>query len=219
MRRVVDLTRFLVPGKEIFRLEIETFQVRDYLPGFKQGKKDWHTIQELHMCAHIGTHVEAPKHHLRNGKDISALPLETFMGPAVRLDFRNKGRRGTIEEDDIRKLIEKIKRNDIVILWVGWDEYYKKAEHLERPSLSFAAARLLVSKKIKCIGVDASGIEVAPKAAEQPNHHLLLKHNIPIIEELTNLGAIRTDRFTFLGLPLKVRHLDSSPIRAIAIEE
>lgn len=219
MRRVVDLTRLVVPGKEIFRLEIQTFQVREYLPAFHQGTKDWHIIQDLQVCSHIGTHVEAPLHHLKNGKDISALPLDTLMGPAVRLDFRSKGRRGTIEEEDVRRLSNKIRKNDIILLWVGWDKYYKQPEHLERPSLSFAAAKFLVGKGIKCIGVDASGIEVAPKAAEQPNHHLLFKHNIPIIEELTNLGAVKSDRFTFIGLPLKVKHLDSSPIRAIAIEE
>jgi kynurenine formamidase len=43
--------------------------------------------------------------------------------------------------------------------------------------------------------------------------------HLKIIEELTNLGAVRNDRFTFVGLPLRVKHLDSSPIRAIAIEE
>lgn len=219
MKRVTDLTRLVVPEREIFRFEVRTFQVKDYLPKFRQAKNDWHILQDMHVCTHIGTHVEAPRHHLKNGKDISGLPLETFMGSAIRLDFRSKGRQGRIEGADLRKLSGKIRKNDIVILWVEWDKYYGKPQHLDRPSLSLDAARFLVKKKIKCIGVDASGIELAPKAAEQPVHHLLLRHNIPIIEELTNLGAIRNERFVFLGLPLRMKQLDSSPIRAIAIEE
>jgi len=35
----------------------------------------------------------------------------------------------------------------------------------------------------------------------------------------TNLGAVKSDRFTFIRLPLNVKRFDSSPIRAIAIEE
>lgn len=219
MARVVDLTRIITPGKEKFRLDVDTYQVKDYIPGFRQAAGDWHIIQDIHVCSHIGTHVEAPLHHIKGAKDIAQVPLDRLMGPAVRLDFRHKGRGGVIDRKDLERLGDRIRRNDIVILWVGWDKHYNKPQHLERPSLSFEAAKFLAARRIKCIGVDASGVEVSPKAAEQPNHHLLLRRGILIIEELTNLGSIRKERFTFIGLPLPIRHVDSSPIRAIAVED
>jgi kynurenine formamidase len=38
------------------------------------------------------------------------------------------------------------------------------------------------------------------------------------MENFTNLESIRAARFHFVGLPLKIRGLTASPIRAVAIE-
>jgi len=36
---------------------------------------------------------------------------------------------------------------------------------------------------------------------------------------LTNLGAITKARFTVISLPLKMKNVEASPVRAIALEE
>jgi kynurenine formamidase len=40
-----------------------------------------------------------------------------------------------------------------------------------------------------------------------------------VIENLTNLERIGTSKFTFVGVPLKIRGASGSPIRAIAVVE
>jgi kynurenine formamidase len=54
----------------------------------------------------------------------------------------------------------------------------------------------------------------------QPNHHLFFKPgiDIPVVECLCNLDKIPGQRFFFVGLPIPVKDLDASPIRAIALE-
>jgi kynurenine formamidase len=41
---------------------------------------------------------------------------------------------------------------------------------------------------------------------------------IPIIEELDHCADLRAERFLFLGLPMRVQHLEASWIRAVAFE-
>ena len=48
-------------------------------------------------------------------------------------------------------------------------------------------------------------------------HHKILKNNILIFENLTNLDLIDSDTFVFCALPLKFENSDGAPIRAIAM--
>jgi len=43
-----------------------------------------------------------------------------------------------------------------------------------------------------------------------------LRKNIPLIERLVNMEGL-PDRFLFIGFPLRIVGLDSSPIRAVAL--
>ena len=41
---------------------------------------DLYNLTALSMCAHNGTHLDAPFHFLGEGKTVDQLPLETFVG-------------------------------------------------------------------------------------------------------------------------------------------
>ena len=77
---------------------------------------------------------------------------------------------------------------------------------------------LIFEKQVNLVGTDASGIEVKG-VPDQPNHALLMKHQIPILEFVANLNALQAERFTLLVLPMRIVGLDSCPVRLIAIEE
>jgi arylformamidase len=76
-----------------------------------------------------------------------------------------------------------------------------------------------LEKKIKLLGTDSSGFEVRG-VKTHPNHHLFFApgNDVPVLECLCNLGEIPNDRFFFVGMPLPVKGMDASPIRAIALE-
>ena len=50
----------------------------------------WYIIQEVKMGSHVGTHIEFPYHHLKNGKSAADYPLERLVGDAVVLDLSHK---------------------------------------------------------------------------------------------------------------------------------
>ncbi len=214
--RIVDLTRPLHPGKERFTLELSTFQVEELLPEFKRPENDWYILQEWKISSHIGTHIESPYHHLKEGYDVAGMPFSRVFGEAVVLDFTGREKGEEIDIRDAKGLDQSVRKGDIVIIRTGFDRFYNAPDY-DRPYLSQESIEWLVKREIACVGIDASGIE-RYKAETQPGHKMLFKAGIPVIEELTNLDKLKTRRFFFIGLPIPICGADSCPIRAIALE-
>ena len=59
----------------------------------------------------------------------------------------------------------------------------------------------------------------APEIDEFVVHNVFLKKGILNIEYLTNLKSIREKRVKFMAIPLKLKGVEGSPVRAIAIED
>src|SRR3972149_190954 len=119
-KRVIDLTRMLQPGKEVATLDISTFFV-DEVSDFHRQKGDWYIVQEWRIRSHIGTHIESPYHHLKNGKDISKLELGQTMGDAVVLDFHSKQAGEVIEIAEVQAASQDMRAGDIVLIHTGFD--------------------------------------------------------------------------------------------------
>lgn len=210
--RFLDLSYTLHPGKERRRLEIRPFA---YGPG--------ETMHDIDTMSHIGTHVEVPSHFVDpcygvKGKDLSQMPIESFLGEAIFINLACKGARQPITAEDLKR--EGVEEGDMVLIG---NSPHPRGEH---PYLTAEAARWLVERRIKLIGFDTTvGIEEPPppgerrKLKDMATHDNMLKNDIPMIEVLANLGQLRKKRFFFIALPVSVAGLDSFPIRALAIEE
>lgn len=211
--RVIDLTHHLLPGEEQYKLEVRERGERKRPTGDIQS--------EVFFWSHVGTHAEASLHFYAGGKDTAGFPLDHFVGPALRLDVRHKQTSEPITLADIRAAGD-VRPGDRVFLWEGRDALYRTPASHDRPYLAEDAAEWLVhEKKIKLLGTDSSGFEVRGERGKyHPNHHLFFKAGIdvPVIECLCNLDQIPHDRFFFVGMPLPVKGLDASPIRAIALD-
>jgi arylformamidase len=210
--QIIDLTHILLPGQEQYTVEIKQ---RGTLRTTATGD----IMHDVHMWSHSGTHVEVSRHFYSGGKDTSDFPPETFVGPAIRLDFRSKSVNEPISIDDFRKAGD-IRERDIVLMWQGREHQYRTRQSHDRPYVTEEAAQwLALDRKIKVLGTDSSGFEVRGGTKPHPNHHLFFKSgiDIPVIECLRNLESIPQQRFFFSGLPIPIKDLDASPIRAIAI--
>ena len=164
----------------------------------------------LHLDAHTGTHVDAPFHFLQNGKKIDSVSTGKFLGECVVVDLTKIKKRGIEKEDFVNA---KIRKNDIVILKTS--NTYKKTFDFNFVYLAESGAKFLVSKNIKGVGINALGIE-----RSQPSygtHKSLLGKGIIIFEGL-GLSKIKPGRYFFIGLPLKIKDGDASPIRAVLVK-
>ena len=208
--RLVDLSFEVVPGA----IEDRPFDaVRGRLADdcFKFDVTRTHT--------HVGTHVELPAHYWEDGADVTAFPLEAFLGrgvlfhidetlegPAIGAGYCEKQLGSLIREGDCV-----LCRNELPATITGNVE--------DLPHLTPDAARYLASKKVKLLGVDSylRLSEDIPRGREL--HDILLGAGCNLVEFLDHLDDLRRDEFYFMALPWKVRGMDSSWCRAVAVEE
>ena len=218
-RRVVDLSHVMIPGKEEYGLKLETHNTADLFPQYQVDNESWYILQTIHMGSHCGTHIEFPYHHNREGLHGGDFPLVRLIGDCVVMDYRHKKAGNAVTLEELQKVSDRIRNGDMVLFDFNCARYYGTEKAHDRPYITHEAVRWLVlEKRIKLIGTDASGIEIKG-VPNQPNHEFLMKHQIPIIEFAANLDMLRADRFTLVVLPLPIVGLDSSPVRLIAIEE
>ena len=208
-KRIIDLTHIMIPGKEQYGLEVA-----------QRGERHDETgdiMSDVSLWSHVGTHVEVPLHFYANGKDTAQLPLEVFMGPAIKLDFRHKQVNEAITLDDLRAAGD-IQVGDHVILWEGRADQYRTPTSHQRPYITEeAVAWLLEDRKVRLLGTDSSGFEVRG-VSNHPNHTRWFAHDAAVLECLCNLEHT-SQRFYLVALPLPVERLDACPVRAIAIED
>ena len=91
--RIVDLSKILDPKTESRRCHLFRFNTGGAIP-------DFHTNMDL--MSHLGTHCECPYHHDDNWPSVAELPLTTFLGRAVYVDFKETvAKRGHITAADV----------------------------------------------------------------------------------------------------------------------
>lgn len=170
------------------------------------GKHYESTIQ---VDLHTGTHMDAPLHMLKGGATIDETVLEKCMGSCKVLDLTH--------------VVDHITKSDLIDLdIVAGDRIllktknsYDKAFNMDFIYVDRSAAAYLVEKQIILVGIDALGIERSQ--SDYATHQQILGAGIPIVEGL-RLKDISEGRYEFIGLPLKLRGLEGSPIRAILRE-
>ncbi len=218
--RILELSHHLYPGEEEYQLLVTNRQVRDMLEHYrdKVAPDQWYIMSEVQMWSHVGTHMEAPYHYLKEGADIAGIPLQQVAGECVLIDFTGKGVGEAISESELKSRGQDICEGDMVFVRTGYGHLYRTPNSHDRPYFTEDAIRwLAVEKQIACLGVDGSGIEERTQP-RQPNHQLLFEHGIPLIEHLANLEQLRKTRFFVVAAPLRIHRCEASPVSVIAFE-
>ncbi len=205
-----------------------TLPISEDLPGFPGSpapgflswsdlKEDGYNLELLFMSSHSGTHIDAPYHFVRNGQTVDEVPVERLMRTAILIKAP-KAANGEISKSDIISFEQKnrvIPDQSTVIFHTGWQKNLSRKNYFtQNPGLSKAAARYLASKHTNLVGIDSPSIDPGRDHGFGA-HHLLLKNDILIVENLSNLEKIRQVEFSFTALPLRLNGASGSPVRAV----
>jgi arylformamidase len=212
--RVIDLTKPLDPQTETRRCHLFRYNTGGPIP-------DFHTM--IDITSHLGTHAECPYHHRDDWPDVAALPITCFIGRAVYVSFDDAEPNSYISPQMLEKACDgKLRVDDILIL----DSPYKLTPFTEKTNTA-EDKRLLVNAdtavwlrdhKVKCVGF-GDGVSIENRVEDVgPFHDVLLAENILFLEVLKNLELLEKDIFFMSYSPLYIKGLDSSPVRAYAIE-
>jgi len=104
---------------------------------------------------HKGTHFDGPTHHVEGGLTVDKLPLDSFYGTGVIVDFRYMKKWDVVTAKDLENAKPKIEPGDIVLMNTGWHHYWRVNDYIyynHYPGMYTEAGEWLLKKKVKMIG-------------------------------------------------------------------
>jgi len=178
---------------------VSIVRVRDVAHG------DPATLASLSLGSHSGTHIDAPLHFLADGVGIDSMPLDATVGRARVVDIVDPV---TVTRDELARHDPRpderilLRTQNSSRVW-GTDRFVP-----DFVSVSTAAARLLVERRVRTVGVDYLSV------GSHEVHRLLLGAGIWIIEGL-DLARAPVGEVELVCLPLRIANGDGGPARAI----
>ena len=171
-------------------------------------------ISLLNFGAHTGTHVDAPAHFIDGAAMIESLPLDVLIGPAQVIEV----------PDDLHVVDEAFALDHCapdttrVLFKTRNSAFWSESEpvfHTDYTYLDQNAARRLVERGIKLVGIDYLSIEEYDSPKHE-THLAFLSHGVVILEGL-NLTDIPAGEYELICLPLRLRTNkgDGAPARVV----
>ena len=162
-----------------------------------------YNLTAISMCAHNGTHVDAPFHFINDGKTVDAIPLEAVVGMAYVAEHH-----GTVLGDDAAKIIEKAK---------ALNPEAARRILIKGPAVvSAEAAKVFADAHLLLYGNESQ--TVGPEDAPMAVHHILLGANVILLEGI-RLAAVPEGVYLLNAAPLNLAGAEGSPCRAVLIAE
>ena len=176
-------------------------------------------ITDIHMVAHVGTHLDAPCHFIPDGPGADGIPLERLCGPGVvwKIDVPPLG---LISVEHLEKATPAMQPGDIVILATGWWKHINTPLDEDQPSLTTEAAEWLVAHGAKLVAVDFATPDLTvhkrPPDFQWPVHQILLSQGVLIAEHVTNLDSLAGRAVEAIFAGLNILGSDGLPARPLA---
>ena len=196
---------------KIYDISQEVFTCRVYpgdpVPTRKQlqsiERGDLYNLTEFSMCAHNGTHIDAPRHFIKDGKSVSELPLNAFVGFVYVVEHR-----GVVTRSDAVEIIRKATDQD--------PESAKRILIKGEAEVSIDAAEVFASSGILLLGNESQ--TVGPQDAPMAVHLALLSSDVVLLEGI-RLADVDEGVYLLNAAPINLSETDGAPCRALLIKE
>ena len=162
-----------------------------------------YNLTAISMCAHNGTHVDAPLHFIKDGKAVDAICLEAVVGMAYVAEHH-----GIVSGDDAAKMLEKAKALN--------PEAARRILIKGAAVVSSEAAKAFAASGILLLGNESQ--TVGPEDAPMDVHHILLGANVILLEGI-RLAAVPEGIYLLNAAPLNLAGAEGSPCRALLIAD
>ena len=164
-------------------------------------KGDLYNLTAFSMCAHNGTHIDAPAHFIKDGKTVDALCLDALVGPAYVAEHQ-----GIVSGDDAAEILEKAKERN--------PESAKRILIKGAAEVSSEAAEVFASSEILLLGNESQ--TVGPEDAPAEVHLILLGADVILLEGI-RLENVSEGVYLLNAAPLNLSGAEGSPCRALLI--
>ena len=166
------------------------------------GNGEVYNLTAFRMCAHNGTHIDAPFHFIQDGKTVDEICLEAFVGMSYVAEHR-----GIVTGDDAAEIMEKAKKQN--------PEAAKRILIKGDAEVSLEAAKVFASSDLLLLGNESQTI--GPENAPMAVHLALLGANVILLEGI-RLSEVPEGVYLLNAAPLNLSGADGSPCRAVLID-
>ena len=163
---------------------------------------DMYNLTAFSMCAHNGTHIDAPRHFIKDGAGVEGIPLCKTVGAAFVAAHNRE-----VTEEDVKFIMNKAR--------AACRESAKRILLKGNAVVSNEAARAFAEEGIYLIGVESQSVgeENAPAAA----HRVLLGQKVVLLEGI-RLDDVDEGVYFLNAAPLKLGGSDGAPCRAVLVD-
>ena len=189
-------------SQEVFGCQVypgDTTPKKRVISSMKKG--DLYNLTAFSMCAHNGTHIDAPFHFIKDGKTVDSVSLNTFIGMAYVAEYN-----GIVSADDATEILEKAKKQN--------SEAAKRILIKGDAEVSAEAAKVFAESNILLLGNESQ--TVGPENAPMEVHLILLGAGTVLLEGI-RLAEVSEGVYFLNAAPLNLSGADGSPCRAILI--
>ncbi len=160
---------------------------------------DLYNLTDFSMCAHNGTHVDAPFHFLGDGKTVDQIPLEKTVG-CCTVAFC---------EGDLTR------EKALTLLASASLQSQKRILLKGNATVTEEGAKTLAEAGIFLIGVESQSVGEGAEPMEV--HKILLSEEIVLLEGL-RLSSVAPGEYFLAAQPLNLAASDGAPCRAVLIK-
>ncbi len=159
-------------------------------------------LTALSMCAHNGTHVDAPYHFIDEGKTIDQVDMERFIGWAYVADHV-----GEVTAEDARMILEKAAQAN--------EQSAKRILIKGKSVVTLEAAEVFADAGILLLGNESQ--TVGPEDAPMQVHMKLLGKEVVLLEGV-RLEHVPEGVYLLHAAPINLGGADGAPCRATLME-
>ena len=174
----------------------------------KKSEGDVCNLSAFNMCAHNGTHVDAPFHFINDGETIDQIDLERFVGYAFVAAHD-----GPLTGADAEEIIERAKRvghaNEKTVV------AFKRILVKGKAVVTEEAAKVFADHQILLFGNESQ--TVGPEDAPMAVHMIMLGARIVLLEGI-RLAEAEEGVYLLNAAPLNLGGSDGAPCRAVLID-
>ena len=158
-------------------------------------------LTAFNMCAHNGTHVDAPFHFINEGRTIDQVDIDRFVGYCYVASHD-----GDITAEDANKIMDRAKDA------AGDTDCYDRILVKGEATMTEEAAKVFADNKIKLFGNESQ--TVGPLDAPMEVHLIMLGAEIVLLEGI-RLSEVDDGVYLLNSAPLNLGGSDGAPCRAI----
>ena len=158
-----------------------------------------YNLSGFQMCAHNGTHIDAPAHFLKDGRTVDEIAIEAFVGMAYVVQHD-----GTVSADDATSILRKAQ-----------EAAARRILIKGRVEVSLEAAEVFAQADILLLGNESQS--VGPENAPMAVHKALLSRDIVLLEGI-RLSAVPEGVYLLSAAPLNIAGAEGSPCRAVLVD-